>query len=219
MEDDEDKTPPVDKSGGAVPDDEDIPKEDPKEVDDHEEDYSEEDEVVEEGKSKENHPRKGWKKILKMKLIQLMQRRLRKSSDFLSNPKNPPEKSAAGPNVMRSSSSIRPDIKRDKLLRKFTSPRHNLQLPFSGVSVGACSDQLQGGKLFNSEEYFQKISGQEDGGDYNQGEVNVRTFAKKSEDKFESLGRIIKKEAFVHADPSVRGNKCVIDAIFVMIPY
>ena len=122
--------------------------------------------------------------------------------------------------VMRSSSSIRPDIKRDKLLRKFSSARHNLQLPSSGVSVGACSDQLQGGKLFNSEEYFQKkISGPEDGGDYNQGEVIVRTLAKKSEDKFKSLGRIIAKEkTFDHADPSSRGNKSV-NVVYVMIPY
>ena len=102
---------------------------------------------------------------------------------------------------MRSSSSLKPDLKKEELLRNFTCSRHNLQLPSSGVSVGVCSDQLQGGKLFNSEEYFQKISGPEDGGDYNQGEVNVRTFAKKSEDKFESLGRIIKEKTFVHADP------------------
>ena len=57
-----------------------------------------------------------------------------------------------------------------------------------------------------------------DGEDNHEGKVNVRTFAKKSEDKFESLGRIIKKEAFVHADPSDRGNKCV-NVMFVMIPY
>ena len=88
------------------------------------------------------------------------------------------------------------------------------------MSVGECSDQLHEGKLFNAEEFFQKFSDQKDGGDQYEREVSVRTLAaKKSEDNFESLGRIIKKEAFVHADPSVRGNKCVIDAIFVMIPY
>ena len=121
---------------------------------------------------------------------------------------------------MRSSSSIKPDLTKDELLRKFTSARHNLQLPSPCVSVGACSDQLKGGKLFISEESFQKFSDRKDGGDQYKREVSVRTLAaKKSEDNFESLGRIIKKEAFVHADPSVRGNKCVIDAIFVMIPY
>ena len=177
------------------------------------------DESIEEQKSKENPPKKTWKKILKMKIIQLMQKRM-KGSDFLSNQKNPPEKSAAGPNVMRSSSSIKPDLTKDELLRKFTSARHNLQLPSSCVSVGACSDQLKGGKLFISEESFQKFSDRKDGGDQYKREVSVRTLAaKKSEDNFESLGRIIKKEAFVHADPSVRGNKCVIDAILVMIPY
>ena len=121
---------------------------------------------------------------------------------------------------MRSSSSIRPELKKYELLRKFTCSRHNLQLPSTCSSGGVCSDQLQGGKLFNSEEYFQKkFSGPVDGGDYNQGEVNVRTFAKKSEDKFESLGRIITKErTFDHADPSDRGNKSV-NVVYVMIPY
>ena len=112
---------------------------------------------------------------------------------------------------MRSSSSLKPDLKNDELLRKLTFSRHNLQLPSSCVSVGACSDQLHGGKLFNSEEYFQKkFSGPVDGGDYNQGKVNVRTFAKKPEDRFESLGRI-KEKPFTNAslDPH-RGNKCVI---------
>ena len=85
---------PIDKSGEAVSKDENIPEEDPKEVDDD----SEKEASIEEKKSKENPPRKSWKKILRMKLIQLMQRRMRKSSDFLSN-QNPPEKSAAGPNV------------------------------------------------------------------------------------------------------------------------
>ena len=121
---------------------------------------------------------------------------------------------------MRSSSSLKPDLKNDELLRKLTFSRHNLQLPSSCVAVGACSDQLQGGKLFNSEEYFQKkFSGPVDGGDYNQGEVNVTTIAKKSEDTFESLGRIITKErTFDHADPSDRGNKSV-NVVYVMIPY
>ena len=88
------------------------------------------------------------------------------------------------------------------------------------MAVGACSDCLQSRNLFNSEEYFQKkLSGPEDGGDYNKGEVNVRTIAKKSEDVFESLGRIISKEkTFVHADSSSRGNKCV-NVVYVMIPY
>ena len=112
---------------------------------------------------------------------------------------------------MRSSSSLKPDLKKYELLRKFTCSRHNLQLPSTCSSGGVCSDQLQSGKLFNAEEYFQKkFSDPEDGGDYNQGEVNVRTLAKKSEDRFESLGRIIKEKTFVHADPSSRGNKCVI---------
>ena len=115
---------------------------------------------------------------------------------------------------MRSSSSFRPELKKDELLRKFTFSRHNLQLPSSGVAVGACSDQLQGGKLFNSEEYFQKkFSGPVDGGDITQGEVNVRTVAKDPEDSIESLGRIVKKitkeKTFASLDPH-RGNKCVI---------
>ena len=125
--------------------------------------------------------------------------------------------------VMRSSSFHRPDIKSssDELLRKSTCSRHKLQLLSTCVAVGACSDQLQGGKLFNSEEYFQKkFSGPEDGGDYNQGEVNVRTIAKKSEDNIESLGitKEITKKTFVHADPSSRGNKSV-NVVYVMIPY
>merc|ERR1712218_713166 len=121
---------------------------------------------------------------------------------------------------MRSSSSIRPELKRYELLRKFTSSRHNLQLPATCVSVGECSDQFHRGKLFNSEESFQKkFSGLKDGGDYDKGEVIVRTLAKKSEDKFKSLGRIIAKEkTFDHADPSSRGNKCV-NVVYVMIPY
>ena len=121
---------------------------------------------------------------------------------------------------MRSSSLIRPDIKRDELLRKFTCSRHNLQLPSSGVAVGACSDQLQRGKLFNFEESFQKkFSDLKDGGDYDKGEVIVRTIAKKSEDTFESLGRIVTKEkTFDHADPSDRGNKSV-NVVYVIVPY
>mgnify|MGYP003335401345 CR=1 FL=1 len=148
-----------------------------------------------------------------------MQKRM-KGSDFLSNPKDLPEKSAAGPNVMRSSSSLKPDLKKYELLRKFTSSRHNLQLPSSGVAVGACSDQLQSGKLFKVEESFQKkFSGLKDGGDYDLGEVSVRTIAKKSEDNIESLGKIITREkTFVHADPSSRGNKSV-NLVYVMIPY
>ena len=144
-----------------------------------------------------------------MKLIQLMQRRLRKSSDFLSNPKNPPEKSAAGPNVMRSSSSLEPDLKKEELLRNFTFSRHNLQLPSTCLSVGVCGDQLRGEKLFNSDESFQKKFS---GGDYDEGEVIVRTVAKKSEDIIESLGKISTKEeifANTSLDP-LRGNKCVI---------
>ena len=122
---------------------------------------------------------------------------------------------------MRSSSSLKPDLKKDEQLRNFTFSRQNLQLPSTCVSVGVCGEQLKGEKLFKVEESFQKkISGLKDGGNYDEGKVNVRTIAKKSEDVFESLGRIInKQEAFVHADPSVRGNKCVIDAIFVMIPH
>ena len=137
---------------------------------------------------------------------------MKNGSDFLSIPKDPPEKSAAGPNVMRSSSSLKPDLKKEELLRNFTCSRHNLQLPSSGLSVGACSDQLQRGKLFNSEESFQKkFSGLKDGGDYDEGEVIVRTVAKKSEDIIESLGKISTKEIFANTslDP-LRGNKCVI---------
>ena len=120
---------------------------------------------------------------------------------------------------MRSSSSLKPDLKKDEQLRKLTCSRHNLQLPSSCVGVGACSDQLQRRKLFNSEESFQnKFSAPVDGENNHEGEVNVRTFAK-SEDRFESLGRIIaKQEAFDHADPSSRGNKCV-NVVYVMIPY
>ena len=156
-----------------------------------------------------------------MKILQVMQRRMKKSSDFLSN-QNPPEKSGCGPSIpiFPASSHSATDIKNSKQLRKFTFPRHNLQLLSSGVSVGVCSDQLQSGKLFNSEESFQKkFSGLKDGGDYDKGEVIVRTLAKKSEDKFKSLGRIIAKEkTFDHADPSSRGNKCV-NVVYVMIPY
>ena len=121
---------------------------------------------------------------------------------------------------MRSSSLIRPDIKRDELLRKITFSHHNLQLPSTCSSVGVCGDQLKGEKLFKVEESFQKkFSGLKDGGDYDKGEVIVRTLAKKSEDKFKSLGRIIAKEkTFDHADPSSRGNKCV-NVVYVMIPY
>ena len=123
--------------------------------------------------------------------------------------------------VMRSSSSIRPELKRNELLRNLTFSRHNLQLPSTCSSVGVCGDQLKGEKLFKVEESFQKkFSDLKDGGDYDEGEVNVRTIATKSEDRFESLGRIVTKEkAFDYADPSDRGNKCVIDAILVMIPY
>ena len=114
---------------------------------------------------------------------------------------------------MRSSSSLKPDLKKDELLRKFTSSRHNLQLPSSCVAVGVCSDQLQRGKLFNSEESFQKFSDLKDGGDITQSEVNVRTVAKDPEDSIESLGRIVKKitkeKTFASLDPH-RGNKCVI---------
>ena len=113
---------------------------------------------------------------------------------------------------MRSSSSLKPDLKKEELLRNFTCSRHNLQLPSSGVTVGACIDQLQSGKLFNSEESFQKkFSGLKDGGDYDKGEVNVRTVAKDPEDSIESLGRIIKEKTFINAslDP-LGGTKCVI---------
>ena len=132
----------------------------------------------------------------------------------------PKGKLSQSDSVMRSSSSLKPDLKKEELLRNFTCSRHNLQLPSSGVTVGACIDQLQSGKLFNSEESFQKkFSGLKDGGDYDKGEVIVRTLAKKSEDKFKSLGRIIAKEkTFDHADPSSRGNKCV-NVVYVMIPY
>ena len=111
------KTSAVGQSGEATKD-EDIPKED----------YNEEEEPIEEQKSKENPHKKTWKKILKMKIIQLMQKRM-KGSDFLSNQKNPPEKSAAGPNVMRSSSSIKPDLtKEDPLpLRVHSSPSSSQQ--------------------------------------------------------------------------------------------
>ena len=81
---------------------------------------------------------------------------------------------------MRFSSLLKPDLKKDELLRKFTSSRHNLQLPSSCVAVGACSDQLQGGKLFNFEESFQKkFSDLKDGGDQYEREVIVRTLAAK----------------------------------------
>ena len=80
---------------------------------------------------------------------------------------------------MRSSSSLKPDLKKDELLRKLTFSRHNLQLPSSGVSVGACSDQFHEGKLFNAEEFFQKFSDQKDGGDQYEREVIVRNLAAK----------------------------------------
>jgi len=75
-------------------------------------------------------------------------------------------------------------------------------------------------KLFNFEESFQKkFSDLKDGGDYDKGEVIVRTIAKKSEDTFESLGRIVTKEkTFDHADPSDRGNKSV-KVMYVIVPY
>ena len=113
--------------------------------------------------------------------------------------------------VMRSSSSLKPDLKKYEQLRKLTCSRHNLQLPSSCVAVGVCSDQLQRGKLFNSEESFQKFSDLKDGGDITQGEVNVRTVVKDPEDSIESLGRIIKEKTFINAslDP-LRGTKCVI---------
>merc|ERR1712079_875647 len=62
---------------------------------------------TEEEKLKENHPKKSWKKILKMKIIQLMQKRNKKFRLSVES-KDLPEKSAAGPNVTLSSSSIRP---------------------------------------------------------------------------------------------------------------
>ena len=111
--------------------------------------------------------------------------------------------------VMRSSSSLKPDLKKDKLLRKLTCSRHNPQLPSTCSSVGVCGDQLRGEKLFNSDESFQKKFS---GGDYDEGEVIVRTVAKKSEDIIESLGKISTKEeifANTSLDP-LRGNKCVI---------
>ena len=110
---------------------------------------------------------------------------------------------------MRSSSSLKPDLKKDKLLRKLTCSRHILQLPSTCSSVGVCGDQLRGEKLFNSDESFQKKFS---GGDYDEGEVIVRTVAKKSEDITESLGKISTKEeifANTSLDP-LRGNKCVI---------
>ena len=115
-----------------------------------------------------------------MKILQVMQRRMKKSSDFLSN-QNPPEKSGCGPSIpiFPASSHSATDIKNSKQLRKFTFPRHNLQLLSSGVSVGVCSDQLQSGKLFNAEEFFQKFSDQKDGGDQYEREVIVRTLAAK----------------------------------------
>ena len=215
------KSSPVDKSGEANNDDEEVKSEDEEvpdeeipdeEVPDEEtpnEDVNEEEEIVEEGKSEENHPKKKWKKTLRMKILQLIQKRMKNGSDFLSIPKDPPEKSAAGPNVMRSSSSLKPDLKKDKLLRKLTCSRHNPQLPSTCSSVGVCGDQLRGEKLFNSDESFQKKFS---GGDYDEGEVIVRTVAKKSEDIIESLGKISTKEeifANTSLDP-LRGNKCVI---------
>ena len=103
------KTSPVDKSGEAINDDEEVESEDEEipdketEVDDE---HSEKKESIEEKESKENHPKKNWKKTLRMKLIQLMRRKMKKGSDFLSNQKDPPGKSAAGPNVTLSSSSL-----------------------------------------------------------------------------------------------------------------
>ena len=65
------------------------------------------------------------------------------------------------------------------------------------MSVGVCSDQLQSGKLFNAEEFFQKRFSDQDGGDQYEREVIVRTLAAKKPFTKASL------------DPT-RGNKCVI---------
>ena len=81
--------------------------------------------------------------------------------------------------IFPASSHSATDIKNSKQLRKFTFPRHNLQLLSSGVSVGVCSDQLQSGKLFNAEEFFQKRFSDQDGGDQYEREVIVRTLAAK----------------------------------------
>ena len=115
------KTSAVDKSGEANNDDEEVgsedeenpdeeaPIEDSKEVDDNseEEESIEEKKSTEEEKLKENHSKKSWKKILRMKIIQLMKKRNKRFRLSVES-KDLPEKSAAGPNVTLSSSSIRP---------------------------------------------------------------------------------------------------------------
>ena len=195
------KTSPVDKSGEANNDDEvkSEDEEDPdeeipdKEIPDEEtpdeeipneetlnEDINEEEEIVEEGKSAENHPKKKWTKILRMKILQVMRRRLKKSSDFLSN-QNPPGKSGCGPSIpiFPASSHAATDIRKSDQLRKFSFARQNPQQLSTCVSVGECSDQLHEGKLFNAEEFFQKFSDQKDGGDQYEREVIVRNLAAK----------------------------------------
>ena len=98
---------------------------------------------------------------------------------------------------MRSSSSLKPDLKKDEQLRKLTCSRQNPQQLSTCVSVGECSDQLHEGKLFNAEEFFQKFSDQKDGGDQYEREVIVRNLAAKKPFTKTSL------------DPT-RGTKCVI---------
>ena len=141
--------------------------------------------------------------------MQVMRRRMKKSSDFLSN-QNPPGKSGCGPSVpiFPASSHAATDIRKSDQLRKFSFARQNPQQLSTCVSVGECSDQLHEGKLFNAEEFFQKFSDQKDGGDQYKREVIVRTLAAKkpfvlcfdSEDLIETVVKI----PHFHADQ--RGN-------------
>ena len=130
--------------------------------------------------------------------MQVMRRRMKKSSDFLSN-QNPPGKSGCGPSVpiFPASSHAATDIRKSDQLRKFSFARQNPQQLSTCVSVGECSDQLHEGKLFNAEEFFQKFSDQKDGGDQYEREVIVRNLAAKKPFTKTSL------------DPT-RGTKCVI---------
>ena len=115
-----------------------------------------------------------------MKILQVMRRRMKKSSDFLSN-QNPPGKSGCGPSIpiFPASSHAATDIRNSDQLRKFSFARQNPQQLSTCVSVGECSDQLHEGKLFNAEEFFQKFSDQKDGGDQYEREVIVRNLAAK----------------------------------------
>ena len=134
-----------------------------------------------------------------MKILQVVRRRMKKSSDFLSN-QNPPGKSGCGPSIpiFPASSHAATDIRKSDQLRKFSFARQNPQQLSTCVSVGECSDQLHEGKLFNAEEFFQKRFSDQDGGDQYEREVIVRTLAAKkpyvlcfdSEDLLETVVKI-----------------------------